>query len=206
MPLLPGTPPDQKTVDLNFIIWLSLSQGYDCIKVQFLILAVPVDYRSTRSTNTCTVRDLNPESFNWLIAQDMCSPEKDNQRGSTCILQVVKMSVTTKDSPSLDYNCTHQLVNWWTNYKNNYNNSNNFMVTMPAITSLYTPGNLCRLWSWPAPIKGLCSKRQLHTIYHRRKTYHINLCWSNPYSAYSPTQKKHFFSKLVFRCDYGLFT
>ena len=40
----------------------------------------------------------------------------------------------------------------------------------------------------------------LHTISQRRKTYHINLCWSNPYSAYSLTQKKQFFLKLVFQC------
>ena len=42
-------------------------------------------------------------------------------------------------------------------------------------------------------------KSQLNTISHRRKTYHIILCWSNPYSAYSPTQKNRFFSKLVFQ-------
>ena len=27
------------------------------------------------------------------------------------------------------------------------------------------------------------------------KTYHISPCCSNPYSVYSPTQKKHFFFK-----------
>ena len=38
------------------------------------------------------------------------------------------------------------------------------------------------------------SKRELTkklTETYCEKTYHINLCWSNPYSAYSPMQKKH---------------
>ena len=38
----------------------------------------------------------------------------------------------------------------------------------------------------------------LSTISHRRQTYHINLCSSNPYSAYSPKQSKTgFFSRVV---------
>ena len=46
-----------------------------------------------------------------------------------------------------------------------------------------------------APTKGKRSKRRLNTISDRRQTYHINLCWSNPYSAYSPTQKNKSFTE-----------
>ena len=38
---------------------------------------------------------------------------------------------------------------------------------------------------------------------HRRRTYHITFV-SNPYSAYSPTQKKQFFPKLVLQCFWNL--
>ena len=58
---------------------------------------------------------------------------------------------------------------------------------------------VCRLWDMV-----FCRPRsRLNNISHRRQRYHINLCWSNPYSAYSPTQKKTFFSKLVFQCFSG---
>ena len=47
--------------------------------------------------------------------------------------------------------------------------------------------------------EGLTSKRQLNTISPRRQIYHINLCWSNPYSSLLAHAKNSFFSKLVFQ-------
>ena len=41
--------------------------------------------------------------------------------------------------------------------------------------------------------EGLTLETSVHTKSNRRKPYYINFCWSNPYSAYSPTQIKLFF-------------
>ena len=53
------------------------------------------------------------------------------------------------------------------------------------------------IWVWSTKVDMVCllpmGYGKLNTISHRRQTYHINRCWSNPYSAYSPTQKNSFF-------------
>ena len=58
--------------------------------------------------------------------------------------------------------------------------------------------SLCTIWASivlklflfsSAPTKAANARNVSYT----RKAYHINLCWSNPYSAYSPTQKNRFF-------------
>ena len=108
--------------------------------------------------------------------------------------QVIETSVTTNNSPSQDYTnpdnqpSTNKTFFFYKGWYGMF-----FACEVKCIADVRALALRTRHVYEGITLERSAIHQPSHAIKH---TMHINLCWTNPYSAYSPTQKKFFETSL----------